>query len=111
MKLANANKIRTEILETIMAYFVKTGEDCGQIASNSFNFPIVADDGEEGWVEIVIKIPKEDEGYEKRDEYQMKLKQKEEKAKANAEAKAKKIERDKKMREEKKRKKEEEKGE
>ena len=67
----------------------------------------------EGWVEIVVKVPKEtgDEGYDKREEYTLKVKEKEEKAKASAEAKAKKIERDKKMREEKKRKKEEEKGE
>ena len=99
MKLANANKIRAKVLEAIMAYFVEADEDCGQIASNSFNFPIV-EDGEEGWVEIVIKIPKEDEGYEKREEFQMKMKEKEEKKKA--EAKAKKIERDKKAREAKK---------
>lgn len=64
MKLASANKIRAKVLEAIMAYFVEADEDCGQIASNSFNFPIV-EDGEEGWVEIVVKIPKEDEGYEK----------------------------------------------
>lgn len=106
MKLANANKIRAKVLEAIMAYFVEADEDCGQIASNSFNFPIVADDGEEGWVEIVVKIPKEDEGYEKREEFQMKTKEKEEKKKEQAEAKAKKIERDKKMHEEKKKEKE-----
>ena len=102
MKLANANKIRAKVLEAIMAYFVEADEDCGQIASNSFNFPIVADDGEEGWIEIVVKIPKEDEGYEKREEFQMKAKEKEEKKKAQAEAKAQKIERDKKMRGERK---------
>lgn len=107
MKTTNANKIRAKVLEAIMAYFVEADEDCGQIASNSFNFPIVADDGEEGWVEIVVKIPKikegeEDEGYAKRDEYQMKLQTKAEKKKAQAEAKAKKIARDKKIREEKK---------
>lgn len=111
MKLANANKIRAKIVEEIMTYFIKSNEDCGMVTSNSFNFPIVAEDGEEGWVEIVVKIPKEDDGYEKREDYVLKLKEKEEKAKASAEAKAKKIERDKKMREEKKRKKEEEKGE
>lgn len=99
MKLANANKIRAKILEAIMAYFVEANEDCGQIASNSFNFPIVADDGEEGWVEIVVKIPKEDEGYEKREEFQMKMKEKEEKKKTQAEAKAKKIAKDKARRE------------
>ena len=46
------------------------------IASNSFNFPI-CEDGEEGWVEVVVKIPKDadddgDGGYAKRDDYQMK---------------------------------------
>ncbi len=101
MKLANANKIRAKVLEAIMAYFVEADEDCGQIASNSFNFPIV-EDGEEGWVEIVVKIPKEDEGYEKREEYKLKCQKKVEDAKAKAEAKAKKIERDKKAREAKK---------
>lgn len=107
MKLANANKIRTRVLEAIMAYFLEANEDCGKIASNSFNFPIVADDGEEGWIEIVVKIPKEDEGYEKRDEYQMKLKEKADKKAEREKAKQKKIEKDKKMREEKKKKKEE----
>ena len=101
MKLANANKIRVKVLEAIMAYFVEADEDCGQIASNSFNFPIV-EDGEEGWIEIVVKIPKEDEGYEKREEYKLKCQKKVEDAKAKAEAKAKKIERDKKAREAKK---------
>jgi hypothetical protein len=105
MKLANANKVRAKVLEAIMTYLVEAGEDCEQIASNSFNFPIV-EDGEEGWVEIVVKIPKEDEGYEKREEYEMKVKEKEEKKKAQAEAKAKKIERDKKLREQKKKEKE-----
>ena len=101
MKLANANAIRAKVLEGIMAYFVEADEDCGQITSNSFNFPVVAEDGEEGWVEIVVKIPKEDDGYDK------KKKEKEEKRKAQAEAKRKKIERDKAMREAKKKAKEE----
>lgn len=99
MKLANANEIRGKVLEGIMAYFVEADEDCGQIASNSFNFPVVAEDGEEGWVEIVVKIPKEDDGYDKREEYEMKKKEKEEKRKVQAEAKAKKIASDKAKRE------------
>lgn len=103
MKLAIANKVRARAIEGIMAYFVEAGEDCGMIASNSFNFPIV-EDGEEGWMEIVVKITKDDgdDGYMKRDEYRLKCEEKKEKAKAQAEAKAKKIERDKKAREEKK---------
>ena len=102
MKLANANSIRTKYLEALMSALGT--EDIGQIASNSFNFPVVAEDGEEGWVEIVIKVPKEngDEGFDKREEYKLKCAEKAEKAKANAEKKAKKIEHDKAMREAKK---------
>lgn len=102
MKLANANKIRKQYIEELLTYFrcdgSSDGEDCGMITSNSFNFPVVAD-GEEGWVEIVVKIPKEDDGYEKREEYEMKVKEKEEKKKVQAEAKAKKIAKDKARRE------------
>ena len=111
MKTANANKIRKQYIEELLTYFAcegsSDGEDCGMIASNSFNFPIVADDGEEGWIEVVVKIPKENDGYEKREEYKIKVRNRAEKAKAQAEAKAKKIERDRKAREEKKKAKEE----
>lgn len=107
MKTANANKFRARAIEAIMAYFAEANEDCGMIASNSFNFPIVAEDGEEGWIEVIVKIPKEDDGYEKREEYEMKTKERVEKKKAQAEAKAKKIERDRKAREEKKKTREE----
>lgn len=101
MKTTTANIIRERYLSAIMSYF--TDEDIGRTASNSFNFPIV-EDGEEGWVEIVVKVPKYDgdEGYALREEYEMKCKERAEKAKASAEAKAKKIERDRKAREEKK---------
>ena len=76
MKTTTANKVRAKVIEAIMAYFVEADEDCGMIASNSFNFPI-CEDGEEGWVEVVVKIPKDadddgDCGYAKRDDYQMK---------------------------------------
>lgn len=75
MKLNTANKVRAKVIEAIMAYFVEAEEDCGMIASNSFNFPI-CEDGEEGWVEVVVKIPKDtgddDDGYSKREDYAMK---------------------------------------
>ena len=58
MKTPTANKVRAKVIEAIMAYFVEADEDCGMIASNSFNFP-VCEDGEEGWVEVVVKIPKD----------------------------------------------------
>lgn len=101
MKNTVANVVRERYLDAIMSCF--TEEDVGKIASNSFNFPVV-EDGEEGWVEIVVKVTKDDgdDGYAKRDEYRMKCEERETKAKERAEAKAKKIERDKKAREERK---------
>lgn len=98
MKTTIANIIRERYLSAIMSLF--TDEDIGRITSNSFNFPIVEGE-EEGWVEVVVKVPKYDgdEGYALRDEYEMKCKERAEKAKAQAEAKAKKIAKDKARRE------------
>ena len=59
------------------------------IASNSFNFPIVSD-GEEMFLEIVVKVPKDggDDNYLKRDTYADKVRDAEErKAKALAKKK------------------------
>lgn len=106
MKVKNANVIRENLIAKLLEEFALT-EDVGMIASNSFNFPIVAEDGEEGWVEIVVKIPKDDEGYEKRSQYDEKVAEKKEKAIKNAEAKAKKIAKDKALREKKAKEKEE----
>lgn len=102
MKLSNANTIRTRIVRDLFDKFSDV-EDCGFIASNSFNFPVV-EDGEEGWVEIVVKVTKDggDDGYAKRDEYEMKCSERAEKAKVAAEKKAKKIAKDKADREKRK---------
>lgn len=106
MKLVNANAVRSSLIEKLYKEFSET-EDVGMVSSNSFNFPVV-EDGEEGWVEIVVKVTKDggDDGYLKRDEYKMKCEEKAEKAKVAAEKKAKKIAKDKKLREEKKKEKE-----
>lgn len=100
MKISVANEIRATHLSTIMNLFASKGEDVGMIASNSFNFPLVVD-GEEAWLEVVVKIPKEDDGYDKREEYTLKCDERKAKAEAKAKAKAKKMERDRKLREEK----------
>lgn len=105
MKLKNANTVRAKYLKMFFDFLKEQSEDVGIIASNSLNFPIV-EDSEEGWVELVVKVPKEDEGYEKRQEYEIKETTKAEKKKEQAKAKAKKIERDKKLREQKKKEKE-----
>ena len=104
MKKVNADVIRARVLAVAMKVFEDCGEDLGTISSGAFNFPIVADDGEEGWVEVHVKIPKgtKDEaydGYGRREDYKILVAERAEKAKAKAEAKAKKMARDKARRE------------
>ena len=75
MKTANKNEVRAQYVQKLFE-FLSQNEECGMITSGSFNFPIVSADGEEGWVEIVVKVPNDegDEGYGKQEEYQLKLK-------------------------------------
>lgn len=106
MKLNNANTLRSTTLEALTTFFTEQGEDVGAIASNVLNFPVVTEDGEEGWIEIAVKVPKgtkdeEYDGYGRREQYAIDLKEKAEKKAKAAEAKAKKIAKDKKRREEK----------
>lgn len=96
MKLSNANAVRAAIVEVLFNHLKDhCNEDCAMIASNSFNFPVVALDGEEGFVEVVVKVVKDDSDdcYQKRADYMTKLKEKATKAaereKASAEKKAK----------------------
>ena len=92
MKLANANLIRGTMVDALMSFMGSVrGEDVCMIASNTFNFPVVAPDGEEGWVEVTVKIPKgtkdeEYDGYGRREDYRISLEEKAEKtAKREAE--------------------------
>ena len=98
MKVAMKNAIREHYIKAVRSLFDE--EDCGMITSHSVNFPIVWE-GEEAWVEVMVKVPKYDgdEGYALRVEYEMKCKERAEKAKAQAETKAKKIAKDKARRE------------
>lgn len=97
MKIAIQNALRAKAIDAITAYFLEAGEDVGRIASNAINFPVCTEDGEEAWLEITVKIPKEggDDGYMKRTDYEIKERERAEKAAEKAAAKAKKIERDK----------------
>ena len=103
MKVDVAKKVREQFTQALMQHFEAAGEDVGQITSGSFNFPVVFD-GQEGWVEIVVKIPKDDgdDGFLKRDEFKMAQAEKAAKAEQRAKDKAAKIARDEKARAEKK---------
>lgn len=92
MKLAIANAVRARYINQIMEYLAAQGEDVALVTSNSCNLPIV-EDGEEGVLEIVVKVVKKpyDECMQEREDYQMKLQeQAERKAEREREAAAKK---------------------
>lgn len=91
MDLSTKNMIRAQYINSLLD-FLSTNEDVALIASNTLNFPI-SHNGEEGWIEVTVKIPKEegDDGYLKRESYKMHLEEKRNKAKAAEEAKAKKV--------------------
>lgn len=80
MKNTLANTIRAEVVSKLLQYMTDCGEDCGLTASNTFNFPVTAD-GEEGFVEVVVKVVKKesDECYQERIDYVTHLKEKAEK--------------------------------
>lgn len=102
------NALRENVLTTVMDFFKEKGEDVLQTNSNEMVFPCVDNQGNEKWIQIVVKIPTggrdEDgfDGYGLAESYKIKVKEREEKKKENEVKKAKKIEKDKKMREKKK---------
>ena len=96
LKNAVATEVRAQYVDSLVKFFAEAGEDVGMITSNAFNFPIVVD-GEEAWIKITVTVPKENDGYELREEHDLKVKaaaerkakQAEKAAKAKAKAKAK----------------------
>ena len=94
MKLINANGARARYINSIMAYLAEQGEDVALTTSNTCNLPIV-EDGEEGVLEVVVKVVKKDydECMQERADYIAKCaeqaEKKAEREKAAAEKKAK----------------------
>ena len=92
------NELREKILKTIMAFFSEKGEDIMQTNSNECAFPCVDSDGNDKWIQIVVKVPtgsRDEDGYDGygvAESYQLKLKEKEQKKKEAEEKKQKKIE-------------------
>ena len=114
------NILRGEYLSLIKDFLEERQEQVLITGSNEISVPVVDSEGNEKFVQILVKIPKGSRDGEEFDAftcaemYAEKVKTKEEKAKVDSEKKAKKIERDKKMREkraEEKAKREAEKGE
>ena len=72
MKTSNAAIFRENNIVALTDFFIERGEDVKRTATGSIAFPVVADDGEEGWIEVVVKIPKwteDDDGYSRAEEY------------------------------------------
>lgn len=94
MKLAIANTARARYINAIMNFLTSEGEDVALVTSGSCNLPIV-EDGEEGVIEVVVKVVKKDydECMQEREDYAHKVAEKAaakaEKEKAAAEKKAK----------------------
>ena len=94
MKLALANAVRARYINEIMAHLAAQGEDVALVSSNTCNLPVV-EDGEEGVIEVVVKVVKKDydECMQERADYIAKCAEAEEKkaerAKVAAEKKAK----------------------
>ena len=107
------NELRGKYLSLLMDFCASNNEDVLRTGSNDFSFPTLDSEGNEKWIQVVIKVPsgardeKVFDGYGMAESYQLKVKEKEEKEKEKAKEKEKKIARDKKRREKEK----EEKGE
>lgn len=94
------NELREKVLQTIMEFYAEKGEDVMQTNSNECAFPCVDSEGNDKWIQIVIKVPsgaRDEEGYDGygvAESYKIKVKEKAEKKKKAEEEKAKKIEKD-----------------
>ena len=107
------NKLREKYVGILKELLIGIDEEVLQYKSNEICIPCLDEEGNERFVQFVVKVPKgsrdgdEFDGYSMKEEYEIKLKEKAEKAKLDAEKKAKKIARDKKLREKKEKEKEE----
>ncbi len=94
MKLSIANAARERYIKSIMEFLASKDEDVALVASNICNLPIV-EDGEEGVLEVVVKVVKKDydECMQEREDYKAKCAEQAEKRaereRAAAEKKAK----------------------
>lgn len=88
--------IRNEWVGVFKDFLKERGEDVGYEKSNTLNFPVVSEEGNEYWVKVAVSVPtggrdgEEYDGYAVREEYEMKEKEKAEKAKKKEEKKKKK---------------------
>ena len=51
------NQLREKFLECVMDFFQKNGEDVLRSNSNECVFPCLDSEGNEKWIQIVVKVP------------------------------------------------------
>ena len=102
------NQLRKRYLEMLKEFFNNREEEVLVTGTNELCFPCVDDEGNEKFIQLIIKIPKGSrdgeafDGYSLAEDFKMKQKLNEQKKKEKEKKKKKKIERDQKLREEKK---------
>ena len=92
--------IRVDYLSKIRESFEQLGDEVLVTGSNEIAIPVVDSEGNERWVQIVVKIPSGSrdgepfDGYSLAEDYQMKCEEKRIKAEETAKKKAEKIAKD-----------------
>ena len=100
------DSVRDDVMARVKELLAKDN-DVLRTNSNEFCIPIVAEDGDEGYLVLTFKVPTGSrdgdvyDGYSMAQDYEMKCAEKKAKAEKSAQEKAKKIARDQKIREEK----------
>lgn len=95
------DETRAMYVEKLMSLMIAEGEDVARTGAGEFNMPVVLEDGTETWVVVKVSLPsgardgEPYDGYDMRDEYELKQAEKADKAAEAARKKALKIERDK----------------
>jgi hypothetical protein len=105
-KTVNQDALKNDALAIIVKALEDAGKvDIKQYRSNAFCYPVVDEEGNEGFIKIVVSIPKgsrdgeEWDGYEEAAAYERNLETKRLNAEKAAAEKAKKVEHDRKARE------------
>ena len=96
--------LRNEWVNTLVEKISTEELDVLRTGSNEISIPVLDSEKNEKWIVITVKVPTgsrdgdEYDGYEKAEDYEIRMKEKKEKAEKRKAEKAKKIERDKKNR-------------
>ena len=94
------DKIRADYLEKVKDFFASVGEEVLVTGSGEICMPCVDTEGNEKWVQLVVKVPTGSrdgepfDGYSLAEDYQMKLDEKAAKAEEAERKKAEKIKKD-----------------